>query len=195
MANRTVDWDKIKAEYLAGNMTYAELAKKYQVSVSTLSKKATSDGWKNGRKKVGEKVAKKIETRAARAREEKALKGVQLTRYIADLWTDNLKALNDLIAQTPEHMLENPQFAAGIPRGLRETYDLIMEMSGRGYMNRKLANEQRKLKLEREKFEFEKEKWRRETEAREAAMKAGSGEAMSWVIEEDTDEGGLDFGK
>ena len=188
MANRTVDWDKIKAEYLAGNMTYAELAKKYQVSVSTLSKKATSDGWKNGRKKVGEKVAKKIETRAARAREEKALKGVQLTRYIADLWTDNLKALNDLIAQTPEHMLENPQFAAGIPRGLRETYDLIMEMSGRGYMNRKLANEQRKLKLEREKFEFEKEKWRRETEAREAAIRKGEGQDESWQVEEDSEE-------
>lgn len=195
MANRTVDWDKIKAEYLAGNSTYAELAEKYGVSKSTLGKRATSEGWKNGRKKVSEKVAKKIETRAARAREEKVLKGVQLTRYIAALWTDNLKELNELIKATPEQMLKRPEFAAGIPRGLRETYDLLMDMSGKGFMSRKLQNEQRKLKLEQEKFEFEKEKWRREMEAREAAMKAGTGEAMSWVIEEDTDEGGLDFGK
>ena len=188
MANRTVDWDKIRAEYLAGNSTYAELAKKHGVSVHTLSKKATSEGWKNGRRKVGEKVAKMTETRAAHAREEKALKGVQLARYITDLWTDNLRELNELIKATPEQMLDNPQFAAGIPRGLRETYELIMEINGRGFQNRKLANEQRKLKLEREKFEFEKEKWRRECEMREAAAKIGDGQEKLWQVEEDDEE-------
>lgn len=187
----TVDWDKIKAEYLAGDATYAELAQKYGVSVSTLSKKATKDGWVLGRKKVGERVAKKVEARAARAREEKALKGVQLTRYIADLWTDNLKELNSLIQGTPEYMLANPQFAASIPRGLRETYDLIMEMGGRGYVNRKLANEAKKLRLEREKFEFEKKKWEEQKAAAERGLTAEG--APAWKIVED-DEDGVDIG-
>ena len=185
MAGKAVEWDKIKAEYLAGDATYAELAKKYEVSLSTLSKKATKEGWKNGRKKVGEKVAKKMETRAAHAREEKALKGVQLARYITDLWTDNLKALNTLIEETPEYLLANPAFASGIPRGLRETYDLIMEMNGKGYVNRKLANEQRKLKLEREKFEFEKQKWEEQRAQMERGLKAGTRE--TWIIEEEED--------
>lgn len=191
MAKGTVEWDKIKAEYLTGDATYEDLAKKYGISMSTLSKKASKEGWKKGRQKVGEKVAKKMQTRAAHAREEKALKGVQLTKYIADLWTENLKQLNSLIAETPEAMLANPSFAAGIPRGLRETYDLIMEMSGRGYINRKLANEQRKLKLEREKFEFEKQKWEEELKQRERGLSAGASE--KWVIEEDREEG-EDFG-
>ena len=191
MANKTVDWDRIKAEYLAGNATYAELAEKYHVSKSTLSKKATKDGWKNARQKVGEKVAKKVENRAARAREEKALKGVQLARYITDLWTDNLKQLNTLIQNTPEAMMANPSFASNIPRGLRETYDLIMEMSGRGYINRKLANEQKKLRLEREKFEFEKRKWEEEIRRREAEQAEKRKElanAPAWRILEDGDE-------
>ena len=181
-----INWDAIRTEYLAGKTTYAKLAEKYQISVNVLSKRATKEGWKKGRQKVEEKVAKKLETRAARAREEKALKGISLTKYITDLWTDNLKALNELIKNTPEHMLTQPGFAAGIPRGLRETYELIMEMNGRGYMNRKLANEEKKLRLEREKFELEKQKWK----ARQEAMQRGlSGEgATIWEVIEDKDD-------
>lgn len=178
-----VNWDRIHAEYIAGGITCAELAEKYQVSRSTLSKKATKEGWRNDREKTREKAAKKMVNRAARARDEKALKGVQLTRYISDLWTDNLKALNELIRGMPEYMLTNPSFAAGIPRGLKETYELIMEMNGRGYMNRKLANEEKRLRIEREKLELEKAKWA----AQKAAMEKGlTGEGMpSWLILED----------
>ena len=127
---KRIEWDRIKAEYLVGDITLQELAEKYHISLSTIYKKASSDGWKNGRKEVGRKVAGKMATRAARAREEKALKGINLAKYIADVWTDNLKSLNTLIQNTPEYMLTQPSFAANIPRGLRETYELIMEMNG-----------------------------------------------------------------
>lgn len=186
-----VNWDAIHQEYITGNATYAELAEKYKISVNTLSKKASKERWKNDRQKVGEKVARKAVTRAARAREEKALKGINLTKYIADLWTDNLKELNELIKNTPATMLENPSFAAGIPRGLKETYELIMEMNGRGYMNRKLANEEKKLRLEREKLELEKAKWeeekRRYQERMDMARKSG-GDTEAWLIVEDTED-------
>ena len=100
-AEGNINWDLLRAEYLAGNATYKSLAGKYKISVNVLSKKATKEGWKEGRRKVGEKCVKKAVTRAARAREEKALKGINLTKYIADLWTDNLKQLNALIQETP----------------------------------------------------------------------------------------------
>ena len=183
---KRIAWDKIKAEYLVGDITLQELAEKHHISLSTLYKKASSDGWKKGRQEVGRKVAGKMATRAARAREEKALKGINLAKYIADVWTDNLKSLNTLIQNTPEYMLTQPSFAANIPRGLRETYELIMEMNGRGYINRKLANEERKLKLEREKFELEKRKW----EAQKAAMERGAagGEETIWQVTLDDGE-------
>lgn len=185
-----VNWEKIHAEYIAGDTTYAALAEKWGISVSTLSKKATKEHWKNDRKKVGEKLAKRMTSRAARAREEKTLKGINLAKYITDLWTDNLKALNELIKNTPEYMLTQPSFAAGIPRGLRETYELIMEQNGRGYMNRKLANEEKKLRLEREKFELEKEKWKAQKAALERGMNSGTVER--WVIQLDDEEISID---
>lgn len=187
-----VNWEAIHAEYIAGKIGYKELAKKYQISFSTLSKKATKEQWVKDRRKVGEKVAKKMTTRAARAREEKALKGINLAKYITDLWTDNLKTLNMLIQKSPEKMLENPSFAASLPKGVRETYQLIMEINGRGYMNRKLANEEKKIRIEREKLELEKIKW----EAQKAAMERGigTGAEAGWVIEEDTDDAGVDIG-
>lgn len=181
-------WEAIHAEYITGKATYKELAEKYQISVSTLSKKATKEGWKNDRAKVGEKLAKKMTTRAARAREKEALKGINLTKYIADIWTDNLKQLMLLIQQTPTTMIDNPQFAASLPRGVRETYDLIQEMSGRGYMNRKLANEEKKLKIERERFELEKQKWEEEKRRRDEQMSRTGEEDEAWKVVQDDEE-------
>lgn len=181
------EWDKIHAEYITGDITYAELAEKHQISLSTLTKRASKEGWKNDRQNVGKKVAKKMTTRAARAREEKALKGINLAKYITDLWTDNLKQLNLLLKESPEEMLKNPGFAASLPRGVRETYELIMEMNGRGYMNRKLANEEKKLKLERERFELEKKKW----EAQWNARQAGGGTEETWQIVLDDEDVGI----
>lgn len=185
-----IPWDRIHAEYIAGEMSCAALAEKHQISVNVLRKKATKEGWVEHRRKAREKVAKKLTTRAARAREEKALKGINLTKYIADVWTDNLKALNELIKATPEYMLSQPSFAAGIPRGLKETYELIMTMQGRGYMDRKLKNEEKKLKLEREKFELEKAKWEKELEQKKIA--ASTADEVWKIIEDDGEVSGID---
>lgn len=185
-----VDWDRIHAEYIAGETTYAELAAKYQISVSTLGKKASKDGWRNDRKKVGENVAKKAVSRAARARDLKALKGINLAKYITDLWTDNLKSLNELIKNTPEYMLSQPSFAAGIPRGLKETYELILTINGRGYMDRKLRNEEKRLKLERERFELEKAKW--QSEMAEKKQAASTADEIWQIVEDDEEVSGID---
>lgn len=184
------DWDLIHAEYIAGKTTYAELAAKYQISVHTLSKKASNEGWKNDRQKVCEKVAKKTVSRAARAREAKALKGINLAKYITDLWTDNLKSLNELIKNTPEYMLSQPSFAAGIPRGLKETYELILTINGRGYMDRKLRNEEKRLKLERERFELEKAKW--QSEMAEKKQAASTADEIWQIVEDDEEVSGID---
>lgn len=185
-----INWEAIHAEYIAGDMSMAKLAEKHKISVNILRKKATKERWTEHRQKAREKVAKKLTTRAARAREEEALKGINLTKYIADIWTDNLKALNELIKATPEYMLSQPSFAAGIPRGLKETYELIMTMNGRGYMDRKLQNEEKKLKLEREKFELEKAKWEKEMEQKKVA--ASTADEVWKIIQDDEEVGGID---
>lgn len=55
-----VDWNAIKAEYIAGGTTYKELAKKHNVPFSSLMKKGADEGWKKLRKKAGRKTEEKI---------------------------------------------------------------------------------------------------------------------------------------
>lgn len=54
-----VDWEKIKAEYLAGGTSYRKLAEKHGVPFSTLEKRARSESWSEQRKEVGDKAAAK----------------------------------------------------------------------------------------------------------------------------------------
>lgn len=185
MAEKAIPWDQIRAEYIAGGVSCKALANKYGISPNVVSKKATKDGWKNDRRKCGEKVAEKIVARSARAREEAALKGLSLTKYTMDIWNDNLKTLNETIKNTPEYMIANPSFASGIARSLETTYDLLLKMSGRSEAQRRLRIEEEKLKIEREKFEIEK----RKLELEMANMEKGQGgaEGTQWQIVEDDD--------
>ena len=54
-----VDWEKIKAEYLQGGISYRKLADKHSVSFSALEKRARSENWAEQRKEVGDKAATK----------------------------------------------------------------------------------------------------------------------------------------
>lgn len=177
------DWERIKAEYLAGGVSCRELAEKYQISQNRIQKRSSKEGWKKARQKVGEKVAEKTITRVARARARAAEKALDVTSYTTDLWNDNLKSLNELIRNTPEYMLSNPTFASGIAKGLATTWDLLLRISGQSDADRKLKMEQEKLKLEKARFELEKRKF----EAEQAKRAADTGMRMTWQIVEDSD--------
>lgn len=56
----TVDYSKLKSEYLRGNISYRELAKKYDVSFSTLRKIAAKEHWTELRNKTRTKADTKI---------------------------------------------------------------------------------------------------------------------------------------
>ena len=55
-----MDWNKIKAEYIAGGTSYRKLAEKYKVSFSTLRKVAAKEQWTDLRNKAGAKRDTKI---------------------------------------------------------------------------------------------------------------------------------------
>ena len=50
------DWNKIKKEYIAGNVTYMELSEKHRVSFSTLTKVARREKWRELKQKASEKT-------------------------------------------------------------------------------------------------------------------------------------------
>ena len=70
----TIDYSKLKREYLRGNISYRELAKKYGVSFSTLRKVAAKEQWTQLRNNAGSKrdtvLAEKIGTENAKIDEK-----------------------------------------------------------------------------------------------------------------------------
>ena len=55
-----VDWKRIKAEYIAGGTSYRKLAKKYNVSFTTLTRTAQRENWVELRQQAEDKTTTKI---------------------------------------------------------------------------------------------------------------------------------------
>ena len=55
-----MDWNKIKAEYIAGGTSYRKLAEKYGVSRTTLERKAKDEKWSELRRQAEGKAEAKI---------------------------------------------------------------------------------------------------------------------------------------
>lgn len=53
------DWEKIKAEYITGNLSYHCLSRKYGLAERTVERRAGKEGWVAERKKYRQKVLKK----------------------------------------------------------------------------------------------------------------------------------------
>lgn len=66
----SVDWQKIKAEYLQGSTSYRKLADKHGVSFSTLEKRARAENWVEQRKNVSEEAAAKARQKIVSRRTE-----------------------------------------------------------------------------------------------------------------------------
>lgn len=67
-------WAKIKAEYVSGGISHRELAKKYGMSASQISKKSAAEGWfrlrEQKRKKADAKIVDQAAAREARQAEK-----------------------------------------------------------------------------------------------------------------------------
>lgn len=55
-----MDWNKIKAEYIAGGTSYRKLAEKYDVSRTTLERKAKDEKWSELRRQTEGKAEAKM---------------------------------------------------------------------------------------------------------------------------------------
>ena len=55
-----MDWKRIKAEYIAGGISYRKLAEKYGVSFNTLKTRATEEQWYKLRQQKDHKTTTKI---------------------------------------------------------------------------------------------------------------------------------------
>lgn len=92
-----IDWIKIKNEYINTNISQRNLAKKYAVSVNTLTKRANREKWHSFRREA----RRRIETKVQQETEEKIIsaKVDRLTEVLSlsdDIVPKIKKAINQL---------------------------------------------------------------------------------------------------
>lgn len=88
------NWKKIKAEYIKGGISQQQLADKYGVSISTLTKHAMAEKWKDLRKEIGKKTDEKIVEKVAT---QEAAKEYNV-QSIADRMLEHIAENIDLLA-------------------------------------------------------------------------------------------------
>lgn len=85
------DWKKLKAEYVAGGISYRKLAEKHDVPFGTLRRVAEREGWTQMRAQVAHKAdTKMVETISAK----EAKKAVDII-YVADKLLEKALELMD----------------------------------------------------------------------------------------------------
>lgn len=144
------NWDAIKAEYIASDISQRQLAEKYGIPPGTVAKRAQQQGWKRLRDECVSKSSEKVVQKLADERAELARKGLEIGSQLADLSKQilaNLKkgGLSRASADGSEmDMLKTIQAWATMAKTL-------------GVDEESIANRDR-LQLEREKLQIEKER-------------------------------------
>ena len=69
----TVDWNKLKAEYIAGGTTYRKLAQKHGVSENTLRRRAAKEKWTQERHKADMITTQKVVDKTAESNSNSAV--------------------------------------------------------------------------------------------------------------------------
>jgi transposase len=93
-----VDWNKIKAEYIAGGTSYRKLAEKYNVSFTTLTRTAQREDWVGLRQQSENRVTTKILDVVSDKKADKALKIVE----VADKLLTKIGEVIDIVSTTQD---------------------------------------------------------------------------------------------
>lgn len=67
-----IDWNAVRAEYIAGGISQRKLAKKYGIAVDTLLRRANREGWATHRDEVYNETATVVQQKTAEAAADNA---------------------------------------------------------------------------------------------------------------------------
>lgn len=149
---RKIAWAKIAQEYITGNVSYRDLAAKYNVSPSDITRHSKQEEWIKKRKAHRNKVRTKAEQKIAKKQSEELVRIAE----IAAKTTGQIMQILDMEMHDPTLLFATGQHNREIEskvNALTKLYEL--QARHLGMMNPRDAE---KLKLEREKFEWEKKR-------------------------------------
>ena len=139
-----MDWNKIKAEYIAGGTSYRKLAEKYKVSFNTLKDIAVQEKWYELKQKAHNDATTKIVNSVAKDIANNSVK----INNVADKLLDKISN----IIEQHEEILYNSQSLKHITSALKDIKDIkglksdidLREQEARINKLRKEAEEEQK---------------------------------------------------
>lgn len=95
--DREPDWGLIKTDYVTGDLGYREIAKKYKISMNTLTKRAGREGWPKARQEARNRIAARVQRKTETAIANQEAARVSRLLVISDRLLDKLdQAVDEL---------------------------------------------------------------------------------------------------
>lgn len=127
VAGHEADWAAVEADYLSGQMSVQEIARKHGVSASTLYKKASNKGWKKKKDKIRQKADEMIIARNARARAREFDTMCSASARMARLLDRTVEALEH---QPAEVVITQLKGLSALGSAIKTNVDALMLLHG-----------------------------------------------------------------
>lgn len=114
-----MDWKKIKTEYITTDTSYRKLCEKYGVSRTTLTKRATREGWVELRSQHSAKREAKMADAVINQQAESAKLLTATATHLLGMIADGLGTFD------PDTLLADRQALRGITGALRDLKDVL----------------------------------------------------------------------
>ena len=106
-----VDWNVLRAEYIGGGTSYRKLAKKYGVSVNTLSPIATAEGWPKLRQEAQDKATARTIQKTADIAADNATIAARIRTKLLRKLEKEIDALPDMIGSETRNSVTENEFS------------------------------------------------------------------------------------
>ncbi len=98
-----MDWNVIKAEYIAGGTSYRTLAKKYKVSVTTLTRLAIKEKWVELRQQAESKAEAEMVKKVSSAKSKTNIKINEVADKLIAKMNKTIEMIDVIDGQTLKH--------------------------------------------------------------------------------------------
>lgn len=174
MAQRRIDWDAIKTEYVTTDISQRGLIKKYKLVPQDLAKHSKNEGWVKLRKEYREKTTAKTIAKISCKESSKRAKELEsllasTSKLISKIekTMDDPDQFNRYVVQyghDKEFDTEERVYMKADTRAMKDLAQTIKSLEGsiRSLNNINTLAEEQRLRIERERWELEQKKFERE---------------------------------
>lgn len=139
------DWNTIRTTYITGTDSYSALSKKFNVSITTITKRGKTEGWVNERKIYQKKLISKVREKTVNSAASKIFKLQNVTDNLVGKM-EKMSERFDVEESSARDILDLTKAVRELTTAIRDLHDLPT------------AAEKEAQKIARERLQLEKER-------------------------------------